>query len=380
MNKSLSFKYFKYEYSKNLKMLLYMGVVGFVCYIIPLFSMEPNIHTKTTNVGLIITLFALACYIIPIFMNAYRYNKKLANRNYSCPISRFALFNVNYLVGLINIITFYTVFYFLGMLIVAIKLPAYGIIYYMPLYFVILLIGICVYTLNYFVASRANTVIDAVIFIIMYTFVFSMIVGLVEKLFSISHSINEKFITFSGFVNWGNAYNDCIALNHPLKIFDKNTFYAMIVIHVITKSDIIITFVVLPIVAITSYVLLMIMAKKESAENASEISNSYFGYRVLNPVYMISAIALCTYAFEGKILIVLILIGIFTIIYLALNFIYYRKFKLPMKEWIIYAATIVLGVIFSLIIAYNESKKYELFGDNTPETVTNIILPLLGLR
>ena len=79
MNKSLSFKYFKYEYSKNLKMLLY---IGFVCYIIPLFSMKPNIHTKTTNVGLIITLFALACYIIPIFMNAYRYNKKLANRNY----------------------------------------------------------------------------------------------------------------------------------------------------------------------------------------------------------------------------------------------------------------------------------------------------------
>ena len=155
MNKSLSFKYFKYEYSKNLKMLLYMGVVGFVCYIIPLFSMEPNIHTKTTNVGLIITLFALACYIIPIFMNAYRYNKKLANRNYSCPISRFALFNVNYLVGLINIITFYTVFYFLGMLIVAIKLPAYAIVYYIPLYFVILLIGICVYTLNYFIASRA---------------------------------------------------------------------------------------------------------------------------------------------------------------------------------------------------------------------------------
>lgn len=77
MNKSLSFKYFKCEYSKNLKMLLYMGVVGFVCYIIPLFSMEPNIHTKTTNVGLIITLFALACYIIPIFMNAYRYNKNL---------------------------------------------------------------------------------------------------------------------------------------------------------------------------------------------------------------------------------------------------------------------------------------------------------------
>ena len=112
MNKSLSFKYFKYEYIKNLKMLLYMGVVGFVCYIIQLFSMEPNIHTKTTNVGLIITLFALACYIIPIFMNAYRYNKKLANRNYSCPISRFALFNVNYLVGLINILHFipYSIF------------------------------------------------------------------------------------------------------------------------------------------------------------------------------------------------------------------------------------------------------------------------------
>ena len=342
MNKSLSFKYFKYEYSKNLKMLLYMGVVGFVCYIIPLFSMEPNIHTKTTNVGLIITLFALACYIIPIFMNAYRYNKKLANRNYSCPISRFALFNVNYLVGLINIITFYTVFYFLGMLIVAIKLPAYAIVYYIPLYFVILLIGICVYTLNYFIASRANTVIDAVIFIIMYTFVFSMIVGVVQDLFPASYKVNEKFITFSEFAQWGDAYNKCIATNKSLMIVD----------------DSIITFVVLPIVAITSYVLLMIMAKKESAENASEISNSYFGYRVLNPVYMTCAIALCiyTYSFNKNILTLLILIGIFTVLYLALNFIYYRKFKLPMKEWIIYGATIVVWVISALIMVNNKSE------------------------
>ena len=357
MNKSLSFKYFKYEYSKNLKMLLYMGVVGFVCYIIPLFSMKPNIHTKTTNVGLIITLFALACYIIPIFMNAYRYNKKLANRNYSCPISRFALFNVNYLVGLINIITFYTVFYFLGMLIVAIKLPAYAIVYYIPLYFVILLIGICVYTLNYFIASRANTVIDAVIFIIMYTFVFSMIVGVVQDLFPASYKVNEKFITFSEFAQWGNAYKKCIATNKSLMIVDDSPVFIWSE-PVITVTDCIVTFVVLPIVAITSYVLLMIMAKKESAENASEISNSYFGYRVLNPVYMTCAIALCiyTYSFNENILTLLILIGIFTVLYLALNFIYYRKFKLPMKEWIIYGATIVVGVILALIMVNNKSE------------------------
>lgn len=378
MNKSLSFKYFKYEYSKNLKMLLYMGVVGFVCYIIPLFSMEPSMHTKTTNVGLIITLFALACYIIPIFMNAYRYNKKLANRNYSCPISRFALFNVNYLVGLINIITFYTVFYFLGMLIVAIKLPAYAIVYYIPLYFVILLIGICVYTLNYFIASRANTVIDAVIFIIMYTFVFSMIVCVVQDLFP-SISVNEKFITFSEFAQWGNAYNKCIATNKSLMIVDDSSIFIWSE-PVVTVTDCIVTFVVLPIAAITSYVLLMIMAKKESAENASEISNSYFGYRVLNPVYMTCAIAVCIYTYSSNknILTLLILIGIFTVLYLALNFIYYRKFKLPMKEWIIYAATIVVGVILALIMVNNKSEG-TVYVDKL-ETVTNIILPLLGLR
>lgn len=354
MNKSLSFKYFKYEYIKNLKMLLYMGVVGFVCYIIPLFSMEPNIHTETTNVGIIITLFALTCYIIPIFMNAYRYNKKLANRNYSCPISRFALFNVNYLVGLINIITFYTVFYFLGMLIIAIKLPAYGIVYYIPLYFVILLIGICVYTLNYFVASRANTVIDAVIFIIMYTFVFSITINLVESFLIginvlIGYKVNEKFITFFEFAEWGDAYNKCIATNKSLMIVDDRPTFIWSE-PVITKTDLIVTFVILPIVAITSYVLLMIMAKKESAEKTSEISNSYFGYRVLNPVYMISAIALCVSKYKWNILTSLILLGIFTVVYLALNFIYYRKFKLPLKEWIILGVTVVLGVILGQIV------------------------------
>lgn len=73
---------------------------------------------------------------------------------------------------------------------------------------------------------------------------------------------------------------------------------------------------------------------------------------------MTCAIALCiyTYSFNENILTLLILIGIFTVLYLALNFIYYRKFKLPMKEWIIYGATIVVGVILALIMVNNKSE------------------------
>ena len=135
--------------------------------------------------------------------------------------------------------------------------------------------------LNYFVTSRAYTVIDAVIFIIMYTFVFSITINLVESFLIginvlIGYKVNEKFITFFEFAEWGDAYNKCIATNKSLMIVDDRPTFIWSE-PVITKTDLIVTFVILPIVAITSYVLLMIMAKKESAEKTSEISNSYFG-------------------------------------------------------------------------------------------------------
>lgn len=377
MNKTQSFKYFKYEYKRNLKMLLYMGAIGFLLYLLPLLSLEPK-YSNTSNVGIIITIFALASYIMPIFMNKYRYNKKLANRNFSSPISRRALFNVNFLIGLINIIVFYTIFYFLGMLIVAIKMTNYAIKFYIPLYFVILLIGICIYTFNYFIASRANKALDAFIFIIMYTFIFALLVKFIETLFLTNHEINRKFITFKEFVIWGNAFNKCIVKNVSLVIVHANepSLYSIIG-NSVQVSDCIITFVVLPILAITSYLLSYIMSNKESAEKVEEISDSYFGYKVLIPTYMLLSIVLTSVNIQSRTLVTLVYMGIFTALYFALTFICYRRFKIPKKDFIIYVSIVLVGTLLSLIILkFLPSTTIK----DTFETAQDVILPFMILR
>ena len=89
-----------------------------------------------------------------------------------------------------------------------------------------------------------------------------MIVGVVKDLFPASYKVNEKFITFSEFAQWGDAYNKCIATNKSLMIVDDSPVFIWSE-PVITVTDCIVTFVVLPIVAITSYVLLIDVYKRQ---------------------------------------------------------------------------------------------------------------------
>ena len=103
--------------------------------------------------------------------------------------------------------------------------------------------------------------------------------------------------------------------------------------------------------AVAAYVLLFVYAERDKAENAAQISSSWWGYRVLLPFYLTLTVAMLdpttfsyNYLFYG-----LSLIGAF-----ILYFAYRRSFRLKKEDIISILVCFVVGVALS-VIANNAS-------------------------
>src|SRR5690606_5705809 len=99
---------------------------------------------------------------------------------------------------------------------------------------------------------------------------------------------------------------------------------------------------------VLSIVGLIYSAKIDKAERAEQISESYFGYKILIPLSSILFIyvgefRLQTYSYE------FILLALFIGGALALYIIYKRTFRLSYKDWFICIGSIVIGLLLNIL-------------------------------
>lgn len=331
-------KYLKLLLKRSLKPFVIIFAIQIIFYIGPLLLMrEPT----TTEVGLIITILVLLCYIVPISQNAYLMNKKSIDTYYAMPISRRAIMNAKLLAGLIEIIVSYTIVYYFGIMIMAIRFPELALINYIPLYFITILLGTCLYVFNFFIASRANTIVDAVIFIVLYTFGLGLVVSTIMMPFEklqlkgLENFDAMAYILFVPFVEYGNYFNDLILM--PMSSMNR-----------IVSAPSLAGGIVTVVLGSLGLVGLEILTPKDHAERAEEISNSIFGYKILTPIYFLCMIIIFL---NPKFYFVSVLyLGISVITYLVLSIIRYRKFKLPLKSFIVLGGTLVSGIVISIIL------------------------------
>lgn len=348
MKNSTFFRYFKYEYKRKLKTLALMFTIGLLIYIIPLLNASDE-KLRTTNVGIIITMLGFLCYIVPLIQNSYRMDKKVSYRNYSSPISRRSLLNVHYIIGLLNIISFYTITYFIGMLIVGITQEHFYINYYIPLYFVTLLVGICLYTINYFIVTKCNTSFDAIAILFLYMIVLTLFLSVIALLFKIDINSTDYFL-ITPLIQNGNYYNNLIVRgNTVIGIYPVRKYF-------VNK---IMTFIILPVLAVASYVLMFIFAKNDNSETAEELTTSYFGYKIITPIVFGCYFSLTsTFSFSQN----LIFVNIGIILYVVYCLLKYRKLKITKLDIIIFGIVLFIGYIIGLKIKAN----YEIV-ENTLE-------------
>ena len=98
------------------------------------------------------------------------------------------------------------------------------------------------------------------------------------------------------------------------------------------------------------YTLLFTLLRFEKGENAEQVSDSWFGYKTLVPIYTAFAIALLgTLGDETGVFAVLFCL--FAAASLIAMIIYRRKFRFSGKYWLMYGVGLSVGLVLAFILA-----------------------------
>jgi hypothetical protein len=158
------------------------------------------------NLGYVIGALLLLCYIVPILTYSFKMNKRSVDAYYSLPLRKEKLYFVKTLVGLFLVLAPFTIAYWGGFLtLLCRKGNPYEMIWYVPAYFVFLLLAVFVFGINAFFYTRANRVWDGLVFMFAYSFMGLVIVSLVETAFDVT----ILYIHEENFSTWGSLLAFC---------------------------------------------------------------------------------------------------------------------------------------------------------------------------
>ncbi len=352
-------KYFRLNLKRSIKTALMYAIILSLVYLIPLIvmrSMNPIYANKdlitisSTNVGLIITALCLIAYISPVKQANYLMSKKSLDNCYSLPISRRNIMIAKVLTGIIETLVPFTLIYIIGAFILEAKFPFLYTSYMIPLYFILLISFLSLYILNFFLVSRANKIFDGVMFMILGNFaIFVVLYCFIQTFedYELIRDIATPFIPFYGFISYGNYFNYFMKTCFNMKtgeiyyLHESYDVFNLMPLFVIVQ------------LGILSGLGLWFFFKKDRPERAEEVSNSFFGYRVLNPLYTATFLTTTLAMNFSDIPSVLMITATGLIIYLILTIAYQRNFKISGKQWLIFGIILTASIMFATVIAIN---------------------------
>lgn len=287
-----------------------------------------------TNLGLQVFILCALAYILPVLEFSLFKKRKNLDCFYALPVSRKAMGMVHYFTGLILLIVPFTFSYLLNFLMM-LRYPE-GF-YYPPLlglYFLSLLMATVIYTVFTFLFNQANSTGDGIWFIVLWSFILGFAVEAVNTvLWAWPAGMSHTDLGIPWFVlmelEW--VYSAVIekSQNADLSVFWMDLeCYAWFVIWIF--------------LGIGSAVGFVLSFGRRRAEKTQEISDSWFGYKLLIPVFAVAAM-ICWYDLAALIALIMAFVG----------YIIYRKgFRLKKWDWIILGILTVIAIICILDISF----------------------------
>lgn len=341
-------RYFRYELKKNLKTLGLLTAICTIIYVVvtstaalfytygtgavyvPGHSNNGGIHNNSPQISIIYQLLGAMCFVVPALMYSFKMNRRSADAFYSLPIRREKMYFVKTLVGLILVFVPYTVAYAAGFLCVALRENFYDLIWYLPGYFGGILFGLSLYGVAAFSFARANRVADGVIFMIFYALIGLLIASLVEEIEierGIPYDERMETVYFSPmgcFVVFSEKIDALLREggNQDLDFL----MFLFVFLH-----------------AIAGFALLFLLPRFDKGEDAEQYSDSWFGYRVMIPLYTALLIGLM----GGTEALYIVL---FTVAAIVMTIIYRRKALFSWQYWVMIAVGALGGIVLNLII------------------------------
>lgn len=331
--------YIKYQIKSNVFLTVALTVVmtiiyGITCANSVFIRIDDGMAIpRDTPVGTIFAMLAIACYVIPILQFSYKMTKRSTDIFYSLPISKKKLFLSRLISGFVHIIIPFTVAYWVGFVCIACSENNYILGAFVVGYLLGVLFGLTFYVINSFAFFQASNVVDGIVFIAIYSFIFVLpLFYLLNKIDGFTSYIKDYLFVSSpigAFVFSGN-FTNVLAKNNGWFSFSSD-------------ATIYLVFILAIVFAITTFLITFYYSTNDKNENVECKSDSIFGYRTLIPILTV-LISMPTGAeFDFFIFISILLAS------LIMAVIYKRTIKIGWKWCAICLVATMLGKIIALI-------------------------------
>lgn len=336
----MKLKFFFYELKRSIWPMVILTILGLLINIPAIITEDYSGLYANTNLNNFMVFLSIACVVTPVYEFAFLNKKRSIDNYYSLPLKRQSIIMFKFTCGYIKILLSYSITFFIGFMFIVIRHFNFYIEYYLSFYFLSVLLGLSLYAFFTFIYTRANSIIDGIIFIVFYLFIFTIVLNSVRELF---------YDLFN--INFGRLFYDFSPFNPLSKLasmYDKLIKYgslASVPGGYGIKNDWI-YYLIWSIFGSAALVGLYFSPIYDKAERAEQVSNSYFGYRLIIPigtVLFLYNLNLKPFRYASE----FALIAIYAFIVLTLYIIYQRTFKLSLKYWLIYLATIIIGFVLT---------------------------------
>ena len=335
-------KFLRFELKKYVWAFVILTAVCALPYIVELSTMQTSYQyeawdtgemqtvIRSSQIGWAFIALGVLCYLAPALVYSFKTSKRGVDGYYALPLKKEKLYLAKTLVGLALVLVPFTVMYWGGFLTLLCRADnPYRMFWYLPAYFGSLLLGVCLYGLNAFVFTRANTAVDGWFFMVAYIPLFMTVYAYLAQALDFSgswYSNETAFLSFGGLINFGNTMSDLICGYQNVRLPQY-------------------TFVVMPVLGAAGYALLFALLPQERAESAEQVSEAVFGYKLLIPVYTALLLAMNVNA-TGPLAFCGVAVGA-SVATVAFR----RKFRFEMKWWLVICGALLAGMLLSLPLA-----------------------------
>lgn len=301
-----------------------------------------NHDTSLYMHAIILGVFAT---LIPILETSAFKNRRNLDTLYFFPIKRMTMALVHYISGFIQMVVIYSIPFFAAWIYLEAQTNYFELSYMLGYYFLSLLVGLMMYSIFIFLFAQANTVTDGVLFCILWMFAVYLVAWTVrsEMLWSqlyetarleAATELTQWTIIYAPINNLTVIFQDLIEVNQRVYEYSYTHETAM---EYRQYAYMFVVWAALGIAAVFGYLATFV---RKGAEKAGEISDSWFGYKILIPIYGYLLLAYAELGFTAALIIAMMVIG---------YVIYRRGFKFKMSDYILVGIGVLLIILEALV-------------------------------
>lgn len=281
--------YFSAHLRSNLRPIIYILIITASLGLILGLTGQPyeewNYATETyyddyhSTLYIPVLFMCVLAYVLPVMEFSFFKKRRNLDCAYALPISRRCMGAVHYLSGALILIGTFTLSYLLNFALLLTRGATY--FNFPPMiahYFLCVVLGLALYSILVFAFNEANTKGDGIWFMLLWTFVVTLVMLAIEELHS--HYILLAYQGCS--IPWGVISTLTTTYQYIVEKGDLSFAYFW------QKPECFVWLFVWIAVGMAAAIGFFLSFGKRRMERTEEISDSFFGYRVLIPTYAVS--------------------------------------------------------------------------------------------